>query len=290
MGDAPDQSLDLQLRLGVGGHGGEASGPVPDRTLVVDGGWLRWRPTPWDARALGIPTIELLDLDLDRDDAAGPLLAALEATCVAHGIGVATVRVDAGRRRLTQALQDAGFAYVETSHPLTLAPLAGRPVEQVFRRTVPIERATRADHVELAALARDAFDYSRFHEDARVHPARARDRYHGWIGDSFEHGDELWVHRRAAGIAALMTLKVTGDRAQLFLGGTRAGDSLVAPMFWTAVLAMLRDRGLASIATRVSAATLAALRLHLALGFVATATELGFTRIYPGGAVVGTAP
>jgi hypothetical protein len=269
--------------------------PVPDLSgsthlVTVDGGALRFRATPWDARALGVPTIELLAIDLVRDDAAGPLLAGLEAACLARGVGLATVRIDAARRALTQALQRAGFAYVETSHPLALAPLAGREIERVFRRTVAIERATAADRDELAALARDAFDYSRFHEDARIHPARARARYHGWIGDSFARGDELWVHRRGGAIAALMTLAIDGDRVQLFLGGTRPGDALMAPMFWTAVVAMLRDRGMDAIATRVSAANLAALRLHLALGFVASATELGFTRIYPGGELVGTPP
>ena len=264
--------------------------PAPAPAITVDGGALRYRRTPWDGRALGVATIEVLELTLADDAAAAPLLAALEQVCLAGGIGLATVRIDAGRRGLTQALQRAGFAYVETSHPLVLAPLAGRAVEQVFRRTVPIERTTAADGDELAALARDAFDYSRFHEDARIHPARARARYHGWIFDSLARGDELWVHRRAGRIAALMTFAVTGDRAQLFLGGTRPGDELIAPMFWTAIVAMLRDRGCTAIATRVSAANLAALRLHLALGFVATATELGFTRIYPGGEVVGAPP
>ncbi len=260
------------------------------QTLAVDGGWLRWRPTPWDARALGVATVELCEIAVERDDVAPPLLAALEAACVAGGVGLATVRIDAGRRGWKHALQAAGFEFVETSHPLTLAPLAGRDVERVFRRTVAIERATRADQAELAALARDGFDHSRFHEDVRIHPARARARYHGWIGDNLDAGDELWIHRRATGIAALMTLRVTGDQVQLFLGGTRRGDELVAPMFWAAIVAMLRDRGLAAIATRVSAANLPALRLHHALGFVATATDLGFTRIFPGGERVGTAP
>ena len=276
MGDAADHAPD------------PATASAGTGTVTADGGRLRWRPTPWDQRALGVPTIEIVDID--RDEAAPALLAALEGEARVQAIGLATLRVDADRRGLKQALQDAGFAYVETSHPLTLAPLAGRDIERVFRRVVPIERATRADQAELAALARDGFDYSRFHEDARIHPARARARYHGWIGDSFDHDDELWVHRRAAGIAAVMTLHVTGDQVQLYLGGTRAGDNLIAPMFWAAVIAMLRDRGLARVATRVSAANLAALRLHLALGFVATATDLGFTRIYPGGDVVGTAP
>lgn len=264
------------------------------QTLTVDGAWLRWRPTPWDARALGVATLELCELgpvdDGDGGARARAVLAALEADCVARGVGLATVRVDAGRRGWKHALQDAGFAYVETSHPLTLAPLAGRDVERVFRRAVPIERATRADQAELAALARDGFDHSRFHEDARIHPARARARYHAWIGDNFAADDELWITRRAGAIAALMTLRVTGDQVQLFLGGTRRGDELIASMFWAAVVMMLRDRGLAAIATRVSAANLPALRLHHALGFVATATDLGFTRIFPGGERVGTAP
>lgn len=270
--------------------------PVPEspaiETVTVDGASLRYRPTPWDARALGVPTIELVSIDLAAEDggAAASLLSALDATCRARAIGLATVRIDAGRRPLKQALQDAGFAYVETSHPLTLVLRAGRGPDGSLRRTVPIEQATAADQAELAALARDAFDHSRFHEDPRIHPARARARYHGWIADSVARGDELWVHRRGGAIAALMTFAVRGTDVQLYLGGTRPGDELVAPMFWAAIVAMLRERGVAAIHTRVSAANLGALRLHLALGFVATATDLGFTRIYPGGELVGTAP
>ena len=262
---------------------------VPDLTLAVDGARLRWRPTPWDARALGVDTVEITELEVERDDAVPALLAAFEAEARARGAGLATLRVDAGRRALKQELQDAGFAYVETSHPLVLAPL-GRELPPALRRTVGLERASEADRAELQALAHDAFEHSRFHEDPRVHPARARARYAGWIADSFAHGDELWLHRRGGRVAALMTLRVTGPRAQLYLGGTRDGEALIAPMFWAAVIVMLRDRGCASIATRVSAANLGALRLHLALGFVATATELGFTRIFPGGEAVGRAP
>jgi len=265
------------------------SPPTPIHVLTGAGATLRWRDTPWDARALGVASAEIVAIDGDPAGAP-PLLAELDRVAAAAGIGVIVVRLPAEARELKRHVQVAGYQFVETSHPLRLAPIPA-DLGPIGRRRVAIEDAAGADRDPIAELARASFDHSRFHEDARVHPARARARHAGWIGDSFDRGDGCLIHRRAGGVAAIMTFRLDGAAATLFLGGTRPGLELIAPMFWAAVVAELAARGATRIDTRVSAANLGALRLHLALGFVARGTDHGFTRIYDGAlASVGSPP
>ena len=237
---------------------------------------LAWRATPWDADGLGVAaTVEVTALTgADPADLAAALVA-LDGVAVAAGAALATIRVPAAATAIVTALTAAGWATVETSHPLTLA-LTG----QAFGRAVAVTAATAADAAELADLAGDAFDYSRFHEDPRVHPSRARARYRRWIVDSLGNGDEVWLHRHRAALAALMSFRRHGDHVQLLLGGCRRDLTLIAPMFWAGVLARLAAEGVATIATRVSAANAGALRLHEAFGFVRAGTDLGLTKLY----------
>jgi hypothetical protein len=260
-------------------------------TLDGDGASLSWRPAPWDDRALGVPTVEITALS--GSPVLPALLARFDALCAARGTGLATVRIAAADRVAKRDLQAAGWQYVETSHPLRLAPIPAdlAALGPIGRRRVPVELATIADLPALQAIAIAAFDHSRYHEDLRIHPARAQARHAAWIADTFARGDECLVHRDRAGeVVALMTYRRRDDAAMLFLGGTRPGAELYAPMFWVGVIADLRERGVRAIDTRVSAANLGAMRLHLALGFSAHGCDLGFNKLYPNGASLGSAP
>ncbi len=264
-------------------------GPEP-RSLRCGSVTVRWRATPWDQRGLGVTTVEIVAIEHARAAALPAALAAVDETLTGEGVGLATGRFSVERRALLAALVDAGFAHVETSHPMVL-DLAARDPARAVGRLVDVEPARPDDRDELVALARDGFAYSRFHEDPRIHPARARARYALWIADSLVNGDEVWIHRHAGAIAAVMSFRREPDHAvRLFLGGTRPGAGPIAPMFWAGVLGRLRAEGVVRVSTRISAANHGALRLHAAFGFVATATEAGCTRIYASGADVGSAP
>jgi hypothetical protein len=249
---------------------------------------MHFRFAPWDLRSLGVPVVEILEIRGEDPTELVTLLAGFDAQMVAEGVGLATLRTSADRLALAEALHGAGFHRVETSHPLRLALSTAH--SSLLRRTVEVERATAADSDELSAMARDAFEFSRYHEDRRIHPARARARYYHWIADSLVNGDEVLIHRDRGRLVALMSYRLRGEVATLLLGGVRPEAGPIAAMFWAGVLGHLRERGVHVVDTRVSAANAAALRLHLAMGFVAGGTDLGFTKIYPGGALVGAAP
>lgn len=257
--------------------------------LSLGGVRLAWRATPWDARGLGVSTVELAEVAYADAAALPAALAALDRALA--GVGLVTTRVPLADAPLVAALTAAGFAHVETSHAIALALGAADPA--TWRRAVAVEPATAADRDALVALARDGFDYSRFHEDPRIHPARARHRYALWIADSLDQslagaGDTVWIHRHRGALAAVMSFRRHGERVQLYLGGTAPGLGLVAPMFWAGVLARLRGEGVVRVDSRISAANRGAVRLHAALGFAFAAPDAGCTRIYDG--AVGSPP
>lgn len=258
------------------------------RTYASPGSSVQTRAVPWDALALGVPVIELIELAGDEPAALDAVLAAVDATCATEAVGVATTRIVACADAAVAALARAGYRHVETSHALRLAPVV---IARGLDRGLSIEPATTADAPALAALALAAFTHSRYLEDDRIHPARARARMARWIIDSLGNGDDVVVARRRGALAAAMSWRRVGDSVRLLLGGTAQDAGPIAPLFWTAVVRELAGRGVRAIHTRVSTANPAALRLHHALGFVAGEPELGMTKLYPvGEPIVGSPP
>ena len=249
-------------------------------TRVVDHGTatVAWRPTPWDADGLGVAhTIELTAVTgADADLAAA--LATVDAEAIAAGAALATTRVDEAAVAELAALTAAGYRAIEQSCALRVDLAA--PLPPIARRAVAIEAATAADATALADLAGDAYEYSRFHEDPRIHPSRARARYRRWIVDSLGNGDLVWLHRHHGAVAALMSFRRAGAHAQLLLGGVRRDLGPLASMFWAGVLGGLRDDGVTTVDTRVSVANAGAMRLHEAFGFIVTARAVGATKLY----------
>jgi hypothetical protein len=254
---------------------------------------ITWRLTPWDADGLG--------RGRRRSSWSTATMARLRRA--GGGAGRARRRPAAaatrrwsprgsrpsGPRPWRRWPSPAGRA-VETSHALTLDLAAWSPPPSL-RRAVAVEPATAADAPALAELAATAFDYSRFHEDPRIHPARARGRYRRWIVDSLSNGDEVWVHRRAGQVAALMSFRrVAPTQVELRLGGVAVGLGPLASMFWVGVLRGLAAQGVAAIATRVSAANAGALRLHDALGFARGPIAIGATKLYAPSLVAAPPP
>ena len=83
---------------------------------------ITWRPTPWDADGLGVAaTLEVTALTGADPGELAAALAELDQHAAAAGAALVTTRVPAAATATLAALAAAGWATVETSHPLTLA-------------------------------------------------------------------------------------------------------------------------------------------------------------------------
>jgi hypothetical protein len=242
---------------------------------------LRFRFTPWDARALGMGTSELLEVRYKDPQRLPELLQAYDRENAAAGIRLGYTRIHADDRLLKEELARAGFRYVETSMMVSCDGLKKHAFEKVFRRTVPLAPLTGAEAIaQVREIARDGFDYSRFHEDARIPLERARQRYYHWVDDLVAQGKHLVGYSTEGRVQAFMAYEVTEGRVTLILGGSRPGNGFVSPYFWASLMAQLRDAGHTSAQARVSAANVGVLRLYIGLFFNVKSVDLGFNKLY----------
>lgn len=203
------------------------------------------RETPWDERAFGIPTYEILELTRER----------LEA--VSNWRGHFTVKVDP--RADKKLLQEYGFYYCDT----LLVPAATR------EQFVPHERSgvALAEDVpleDLLAIADGAFVYGRFHRDFRLPRIWAERRYARWLSDLYRRGN-VWG------------LLYEGELVGFF---AREGDNIVlhavhpafrgrglAKYLWSRAIQRMFGEGWEEVRSSISAANLPVLNLYASLGF-----------------------
>lgn len=234
--------------------------------------FVRLRETPWDARALGRPTRDLVDLALaceagqDRvlDDR---LFAALDELLKTDGVGLVTARVPADRRAAIGRLQEAGFRYVETAYRLGLRSLARyEPPARVTRRVV-LREAAPADRPALVAQAADSFRYGRFAEDPWIDPDVNRRRQIDWMEGLLDGRARVLVADVEGAPGAFMALRTQGPEADLILAGTRPKLAVLAYPLWISVIEQLRTEGVERAHTMISAANLGVVNLYGTLGF-----------------------
>jgi hypothetical protein len=252
------------------------------KTLALDAEHaLRYRATPWDERAFGYPTAELLEVKYRDPARIAELLAAYDRVNADAGVRLVVARIDANDRQLKEELARREFRYVETSLVMANDAMAKHAFEKRFHRTLALGPAESAHDMEqIRCIARDGFEYSRFHEDVRIDRGRSRERYYRWIDDLVAQGKKILVYKAGDRVAAFMAYDVRDGEVDLVLGGAAPERGVVAPYFWASVLARLRDEGHRSAIARISAANVRVLRLYISLFFNVRSVDLGYTKLY----------
>lgn len=246
-------------------------------TLVgAAGGRMALRDTPWDARALGRPTLDVTDLALACETGTGDdddLFAALETACAERGTALVTLRLDAGRRQAIARLQAAGFRYVETVLRLRYPNLAR--FDAVGARPPALREPTPEDHPALVAQAAETFHFGRFAEDPAIPPEVNPRRQADWMEGLLGGRAQVLVTGPSPHPGAFMAFTTADGAADLVLGGTRPDQAVLALPFWTAILLHLKQAGIRRVDTVVSTANLGVVNLYGRLGFQAHETLVG---------------
>ncbi|MGU9981119.1 GNAT family N-acetyltransferase [Phreatobacter sp. HK31-P] len=246
--------------------------------LVGEGGaQMVLRDTPWDARALGRPTLDIVSLALATEQGIGTdddLFQAFDDICREHRAGLITVRLSAERRVAVSRLQTAGFRYVETVLRLRYANLA-RFALPATGRAMALREARPEDAPALIEQAAGTFRYGRFAEDPAIDPEVNRRRQIDWMEGLLAGKARVLVSDVGEKPGAFLAFRVEDGTAEFVLGGTRPEQAVLAHPFWSAVLGRLRQDGVRRVETVISAANLGVLNLYARLGFQAHETLIG---------------
>ncbi|MBU8975638.1 MULTISPECIES: GNAT family protein [unclassified Lysobacter] len=242
------------------------------------GGRAEVRLTPWDERALGMRTAEIVRLEVSDDPAGRPLIEEVERWGRENGVRYLFGRVDAAAPSAKKAVLDAGFAIVECSIALSRAGFAGLPPVPARMRPA-LRPAEEADIGELERIARDDFNHGRFLEDPAIDPALAAARTANWIGDlvrqrlayaATSNGKLIGFHAER--------VSADGRHADLILTGATGRYAIMAMPLWITALESLSARGVQDCSTLISAANTGIVNLYARLGFRFDTTLFGFRK------------
>ncbi len=235
------------------------------------------RETPWDARALGRPTLDVASFTLASEQGTGTddeLFREFDEACRDRSAGLVTARVPAARRIAAARFQAAGFRYVETVLRLRYANLA-RFAAPSAGRAIELREARPEDAPALIEQAAGTFHYGRFAEDPAIDPEVNRRRQIDWMEGLLAGKANVLVADIGDRPGAFMAYRVEEGAADLILGGTRAEQAVLAYPFWSAVLERLKQDGARRVETVISAANLGVMNLYARLGFQAHETLVG---------------
>jgi hypothetical protein len=239
---------------------------------VAPGVFARLRETPWDAKALGRPTLDITDIALATETGGDvgldeQLLARLGQLCAEKTVGLVTIRLDADRRAAIGHLQRAGFGYVETAYRLSCRNVARFAPPARVSHTIDLRDAAPADHGALIEQAAESFRYGRFAEDPAIPEEVNRRRQIDWMEGLLGGRARVLVADMEGAAGAFMAFRVHEGVADLILAGTRPTLGVLAYPLWIAVMKRLKEEGVRRAETMISAANMGVVNLYATLGF-----------------------
>lgn len=203
------------------------------------------RATPWDTKAFGIPTWELLEYS------AAALIEAMQTA------GHHTCKVDPlADKRL---IHEYGFYYCDT---LIEPHCNAARLREVFHPDATVSK--ELDTVQVLAICHGAFNHGRFHRDYNLIKEAADLRYDNWLKQLIEAQQVygLYWQGTLAGFIAY-----NGNNLVLHAVAEKYRGKGLSKYWWSEVCARLLATGHDEVKSSISASNLAVLNLYASIGF-----------------------
>lgn len=239
---------------------------------------LEIRDTPWDARVLGFPTNEVIQVkDSGDPEELRELLEIFESTCARKQVGLSVTRLAASRHLARLAFEEAGFRPVETSLGILRKGRCAIPpfIPEELLEKIEIRPACEEDLNALKGIAAVDFHFGRFFEDPRMPVSVARARNSNWISDLAREGP-VDVGIANGSIIGFMAYSKASANVDLLLGGITERYAHLAIPFWIKELSRIQEEAAVTIKTIVSAANIGIMNLYCSLGFRFTEAYIGY--------------
>jgi hypothetical protein len=200
-----------------------------------------------------------------------------------NGVVVTGVSVSATATDLLQHAQNLGFLCVDLSLHVSMLNIKRR--SKTVRPAV-VRTATAADMDGIEAIALTAFNFGRYHRDARFPKKLADRRFGAWMKKAWSNpapSARFFVIGPPGDPSGFMFAEVNDGRAQWQLGGVSrtASNGLMGPMLFAGVLDALEAEGVRTVAAKISAANTPVLNIYAALGFDSSKPEFTLHRHLP---------
>ncbi|WP_271768259.1 hypothetical protein [Aquimarina algiphila] len=240
-----------------------------------------YRLTPWDTKSLGFKTAELLDLDnLDTEQQLIEVLNMVEKLLIKQSVIFVYTRIKAQNIIAKKILQEKGYYFAESSISV---------VKNKVQKFTPY-KCPNIDFVDfedqymnnLKEIARDSFDYSRFHEDPNITENSARNRYYNWIDDLINQNQDVKVAKKGNKIIgfSIQETNMDNNKSKLILAGCAKGREIFVKSLWNEILIYNKYRGVSSIETMISSANVGVFNVYNYFDFKVENTFFGFHKLF----------
>lgn len=273
---------------------------VPDTVVVTawEGtalvGILTGRMSPWDSEHFGFPMAILENMIVkekgaaqDRQTSAG-LAAAFGTWCEKRRVRFASARLPSRPLAVVQALEDAGFRYVE-SYIYNVVDLDG--MEKRGDESVRLRAACPEDREAMRRCASGAFAVQRFHADENFERDKAETLYLKWIDSAFDDPSrQILVMEEEGRPAAFMVYRAEDYGKTLGVRSAALNMGLLDPefrgrgvgtRFYHALFSRFRAAGFHMVESGLSLRNQASLNWHNKTGFRVVGTYVTLHRWFP---------
>ena len=247
------------------------------------GDFIEFRDTPWDMRSLGLSAIEVLNFQYATETGLAELFELLDEYCGAHHVDLAYLRIAATDKLAKKMLNRSGYEFIETSIKVVNPNIQKTSFEIKIPPRFELHPLVADDIPQIVEIARDAFNFSRFHEDYNIGEVAARQRYAGWIGDLVAQHKNFLVYKAGGEVKSFLVYDEIAEKTiSLILAGSEKSQGYLSPFFWSSFLAKLKGAGERRIEAVISAANISVINLYTQFGFKVEMTYFGFHKYFPG--------
>lgn len=236
---------------------------------ILHSSGIKIRPTPWDSKALGVDTFEVLLPNLNESDFDDAKNTLNEITKVDHH-AIFYTRIDANFNINKRALHSIGFFNCETQLHVVKSNIKNfNTPKELGQRRLPIQHASKNDYLEIVQRSAEVFRYSRFHEDPFVDLNRADFRMQCWTEDMKNNNIPLLVFRNKVGeLDSFIFYKyIESNHVELILGGSMPKKGMMTPIFWASFMEYFKNLGVDRIETKISASNIVIFNIYLFFNF-----------------------
>jgi hypothetical protein len=249
--------------------------------IIDEQNFIHYRLTPWDKNSLSLNTSEITSFNATDINNARLLLQNFEDFNKANKINFCYVRINAENILLKLTLIQQGFYQAEVSLEIYKTNIHNYNIRLPTVELIKLDYRDEATIKCLSTLARDSFDFSRFHDDVNISIERSRDRYYNWIYDLVYQKKEMYyVESKGDVVGFHVQEQLSEEHTNLILTGAKKGKSELALPLWHSALLNLKDRNIKTVSTLISANNVGVLNLYIFLQFKVKATLIGMHKRY----------
>jgi len=236
--------------------------------------------TPWDYRVFKHNTLEILDIKYEFRNDLEKILILFENEIKSLDVKFVYTRISVSDKDLRIELQKNGFYLAEISHNLGFSNLESYQKKIKEIELFPISILSHSEIEVIKEIAKNSFDFSRFHDDVNISEMISRTRYYNWIDDLLKMEIEGFYIKIKDEIIGFHFQKVNKEHANLILTGCKKGKSEAAIFLWHSVLMNLKKRNVKSCDTTISASNVGIINLYNFFGFRTNNAVLGMHKFY----------